>query len=216
VGLHVEYGYLASYRDDPDAVERFQRHLAAVNTVLRAEGLPEHTEPTEIARHTYRCGLDSIAWSWLHCLRRVHALYLQNGDNPQWRPEPASEDYPGPEVHPAVANELWDFRSHLIVHSDESGWYVPIDFKYTLYGDGTTEPPGRILGSSTRLLDELQSIAPWLGIPLGPDGDLDDVGVADLNTIDEDNPWWRERIAWFHLFEATRLSVALGTAVVFA
>jgi hypothetical protein len=31
-----------------------------------------------------------------------------------------------------IAHELWAFRSHLIVHSDMAGWYVPIEFTYPL------------------------------------------------------------------------------------
>jgi hypothetical protein len=215
MGLTVEYGYLFRRRDDHEAVEWFGRDLAAVNAILGAEGLPDHVEPTDLGPHMYRCALDSIAWSWLHCLRRLHALALQHAHDPDWRPDPAADDFPGRETDPAIAEELWSSRSHLIVHSDDTGWYVPIDFRYPLYSNDTDKVPGDILGSSVRLLDELRSIAPWLGIVLDRDGELDDAAVAALNVVDDNAPWWREKYAWFHLFEPTRLSVDLGTAVVF-
>jgi hypothetical protein len=59
-------------------------------------------------------------------------------------------------------------------------------------------------------------VAPWLGIPLTAAGDLDDSAAAALAEVLDDDPWWREKLAWFHLFEATRLSVQLKTAVVFS
>jgi hypothetical protein len=95
------------------------------------------------------------------------------------------------------------------------GWYVPVDFKDMLYDEAATKLPGGILGSSQRLLSELRSLGPWLGIVLDPAGDVDDAGASRLNKATEDDPWFREKMAWFHLFEATRLSVELGTAVVF-
>jgi len=88
---------------------------------------------------------------------------------------------------------------------------VPIDFRDVLYGD----VPGRILGSSPRLLAELRTLAAPLDIPLGPDGSLDDAAAARLNAVTDSDPWWREKFAWLHLFEAARLSVELGTAIVF-
>jgi hypothetical protein len=217
VGLSIDYGHLESRCEDPDGVERFLRDLGEVNAVLRAHGLPEHVEPAWLPPHEYRCALGSIAWSWLHCLRRLHALVLENGAQPDWRPDPAGEDYPDPRhLDPVIDAELSrSMRSHLIVHSDCEGWYVPVDFQYVLYAEPGGSLPGGILGSSQRLLGELCAIAPWLGVALGPTGGLDDAGAARLNETSQADPWYRERMAWFHAYEATRLSVELRTAVVF-
>jgi hypothetical protein len=141
--------------------------------VLRANGLPGHVEePGELPPHEYRCELvGTLAGSWLHCLRRLHALILQNGSDPGWWPDPAPEDCPGrdPLLDRAIDRELTVYiRSHLIVHADAEGWYVPIDFEDMLYDDGAAGLPGGILGSSPRLLAELRSIAPWLGISSTP------------------------------------------------
>jgi hypothetical protein len=206
MGLTASIGFLESVRDDPAGQAWFRRSLAGVNEVLRTEGLPEHVEPTELPPHTYRSELDSIGWDWLHCLRRLHALVLHGVE-----PTPAPENYPGREPDPVIDEELSvHMRSHLIVHSYAEGWYVPIDFRDMLYGD----VPGRILGSSPRLLAELTSLAEPLDIPLASGG-LDDAAAQRLNAVTDADPWWREKYAWLHLFEAARLSVDLGTAIVF-
>jgi hypothetical protein len=217
VGLSIDYGYLASRCEDPDGVDRFRRDLGEVNAVLRANGLPEHVEPAWLPPHEYRCALGSIAWSWLHCLRRLHALVLQKGAEPDWRPDPVGEGYPDPHnLDPFIDAELSRYmRSHLIVHSDCDGWYVPVDVPHVLYADRNVSLPGGILGSSHRLLAELRAIAPWLGVALGPVGELDDAGAARLNETSETDLWYRERMAWIHAYEATRLSVELRTAIVF-
>jgi hypothetical protein len=203
MGLTASIGFLESLRDEPAGQARFLQRLAGVNAVLRAEGLPEHTEPAELPSHTYRSELDSIGWDWLHCLRRLHTLVLRGVE-----PTPAPENYPGRELDPMIDEELSvHMRSHLIVHSDADGWYVPIDFAHLLYGD----VPGRILGSSPRLLAELRSLAEPLDIAL----EVDDAEAARLNAVTDSDPWWREKFAWLHLFEAARLSVELGTAIVF-
>lgn len=107
-------------------------------------------------------------------------------------------------------------RSHLIVHSDAEGFYLPIDFAEPLFDrTDTHQLPGGILGSSQRLLDELRSIAPWLGITLDPSGGLDDAAADRLLRVADGDPWWPEKAIWLHLFEAARLSVELRTAVVF-
>jgi len=106
-------------------------------------------------------------------------------------------------------------RSHLIVHSDREGWYVPVDFPHVLYAARGGSLPGSILSSSQRLLGELRAIAPWLGVALGPAGELDDARAARLNETSQADPWYRERMAWIHAYEATRLSAELCTAVVF-
>jgi len=207
MGLTASIGLLDSMRGNPDALASFRTRFTAVNDVLRAAGLPEHEEPAELPPHVYRSELDSIGWDWLHCLRRLHALVLQGIE-----PTPPPEDYPPRELDPVLDLELSVHqRSHLIVHSDAQGWYVPIDFRDVLYGD----VPGRILGSSPRLLAELRTLAAPLDIPLGPDGSLDDAAAARLNAVTDSDPWWREKFAWLHLFEAARLSVELSTAVLY-
>ena len=205
MGLTASIGFLDSMRGDPDAQASLRERFIAVNDVLRAAGLPEHEEPAELPPYPYRSELDSIGWDWLHCLRRLHALVLQGIE-----PTPAPEDYPPRELDPLLDRELTVYqRSHLIVHSDAQGWYVPIDFPDVLYGD----VPGRIMGSSQRLLAELRTLAGPLEIALRPDGSLDDATVARLNAVTDSDPWWREKFAWLHLFEAAWLSVDLGTAI---
>jgi hypothetical protein len=215
VGLTAEYGYLSYRRDNDEAVERFRGDLAAVHAILAAEGLRRtlrrlRSDPTPTAVPSTRSpGHGCTAFGG--CI----LLVLQHEQDTDWLPDPAGEDFPDRETDPAIAEELWWSRSHLIVHSDEKGWYVPIDFRYPLYGNDTDKVPGGILGSSVRLLDELRSIAPSLRITLDRGGGLDDAAASSLNAVDDNDPWWREKCAWFHLFEPARLSIELGTAVVF-
>jgi hypothetical protein len=124
MGLTASIGLLDSMRGNPDALASFRTRFTAVNDVLRAAGLPAHEEPAELPPHVYQSELDSIGWDWLHCLRRLHALVLQGIE-----PTPPPEDYPPRELDPVLDLELSVHqRSHLIVHSDAQGWYVPIDF----------------------------------------------------------------------------------------
>jgi hypothetical protein len=111
----------------------------------------------------------------------------------------------------AIDRELCVFmRSHLIVHADTAGYYVPIDFKDVLY-----DAPGDMLGSSQRLLAELRQLAPYLGIALDAHGNLSDDEAARIAPYDESDPAHREKAAWLLLFECARHSVAMRTLLVF-
>lgn len=208
MGLTVTYGYLEMVREDPEGIEWFQQDLAAVNDALAAEGLPLHVEPSTLPPHHYRFDLGSISWSWLHCLRRIHAHALQSGQ--LVAPAPTPFDDLDDE---AVDCELTVYmRSHLICHSDSEGWYVPLDFADVIYDDRV---PGGMLGSAPRLLGELRLDAALLGIALDASGALSDAEAARVNAIPEDDPYFRETTAWLALFEAARLGCELGTAVLF-
>ena len=101
--------------------------------------------------------------------------------------------------------------SHLLVHSDAEGYYVPIDFGDPIFDD---ELPGSMLGSSQALLRELVDVAPHIGIDL-VDGRPTPECTARLRAIVDSGPVWREQVVWDTLFEAATLSVAHRTLIVF-
>lgn len=217
MSLSVGIGARAELSElDPEGLEWLLEDLAAVNAVLRANDLPEHDEPEQLPPHTDRAALGSFPYSWLHGLRRLYALILHNAGQPGWQPAPMPGDY---EVgsDPLIDEELTIYmRSHLIVHSDAEGFYVPVDFDEPLLDDPDTGAlPGAILGSSQRLLAELRAVAPWLGIALDPSGGLDDDSAGRIDNTPDGDPWQEEKLTWLALFEAARLSTELRTAIVF-
>jgi hypothetical protein len=185
--------------------EQFLDDLAQINHVLAENGLPLHAEPAAPLRARMRADMTSIAYSTLHALRRLQAHALQD---PSWKPTPCSDDY-DPAQDEAIDRELTvHLRSHLILHSDCEGYYVPVDFPDVLYG----APGGDMLGSSQRLLEELQKLAPLVGVTLER-GRLSDGEAQRLNReLGDVDPFWREKAAWLLLFEAARLSVELRTS----
>jgi hypothetical protein len=186
----------------------FLDDLAQINKVLAEAGLPEHVEPETLPEHTFRVEVNHLGTSWLHHLRRLQAHVLQDSS---WTHQPCSDD-DEPWHDEAIDRELTVFiRSHLIVHADTEGYYVPIEFADVLYG----APGGEMLGSSQHLLAELRQLAPFLGIVLDAAGNLSDTEAARIAPYDEDDPAHREKAAWLLLFECARHSVAMRTLLVF-
>ncbi len=120
-----------------------------------------------------------------------------------------------PVADPAVEEELGLLRSHLICHADDEGAYVPLDFEEVLVDDSEEIAGGGLVGSSQRLLAELQAVAPALGIAL-EDGELSDDEAERLaGEIHAETGFWIEKAVWLDLFEAARLSVQHNAAIVF-
>jgi hypothetical protein len=105
-------------------------------------------------------------------------------------------------------------RSHLLCHSDAEGFYFPIDFDDVIFDeDGSL--PGGMLGSTQRLMQELITLAPYLGIKL-QNGELSDSAAARLNEGSEAaGPLWIEKCVWLSIFEAARLSLKHKAAIWF-
>lgn len=76
------------------------------------------------------------------------------------------------------------FPLHLVMHSDADGYYVPLDFARPIevgYMGVNGKPTTTTIGSSIRLLAELDVVAAHLRLPEGldPDGDVFDRVVPD-------------------------------------
>ena len=214
MGLSIEVGYLAEAlaEGDPEWIDGFEATLAAVNRVLSGERLPRHVEPRTAPALASRCSIAGFPYSTLHYLRRAYAHRV--GD-PAWMatPVPSGVD---PAADAEVEAQTEQFESHLLCHSDCEGWYLPIDFPQVVFSSEDDDLPGGMLGSTQRLRAELALVAPALGIALQADGELSDAEAARLDAaVGAEHPLWREFLAWLALWEAARLSLASGCAIVF-
>jgi hypothetical protein len=94
------------------------------------------------------------------------------------------------------------------------GYDVPQDFTDVIVDDSGTIP-GRMIGSSHRLLRELAMVAPALEIVF-ENGELSDAEAKRINEVGASNKGcWIEYIVWIVLFEAARMSIEHNTLIVF-
>ncbi|MFF2556568.1 hypothetical protein ACFVUS_36560 [Nocardia sp. NPDC058058] len=211
MGLAVATHALAyALEHDEEHAESLRAQLAALNTLLTAEGLPSHDEPIVHGAATARDRLGGFPYSFVHYLRRAYARALENPGEPL-TPVAAGEDPTADEVLDRV---MYTFESHLICHSDCEGFYVPADFQEVLFPDAALEIPGGMVGSSAALLRELAYVARYLGITL-VDGELSDAEIAKFANDEDEHPLYRERETWLVLFEQARVSMANHTLITF-
>ena len=209
--LAIAVGFLADMKEnDEEGYEWAQHMLANVNRALSAERLPTWEEP-EAVEVTLRPHADSFPYSFIHFLRRAYVLALAApSDLPPTNGQLTSED------HERMEDESAMLASHLLCHSDAEGVYVPVDLAEPVFASPDSGVPGGgLIGSSQGLLRELRIVAPYLGVTLDPD--LSDAEAARLDALgwDEENPFHREHTVFLALWEAARVSVAEGTAIVF-
>ena len=214
MGLAIETGLLADLTEhDPEGAAWLRQSLANANEVLAEYGLPTHDEPEQLPPPLNRSGLDGFPYSFVHYLRRAYAYSRQD---PNWvaSPFPADADAAEDPLTEEVSSLL---DSHLLCHSDCEGFYLPIPFEEILID---TADEGRVvgglLGSSYQLLQELQFVAPRLGITLD-NGSLPDTEANQINEdVESEAELWIERSVWLAFFEAARLSIEHKTAICFA
>lgn len=206
MGLDVAVAALADLiEQDEEGADWLREDLANVNRVLEANGLPPHEEPEHLVVES-RAGIVGVPYGFLHTLRRAFAHALLQPRRP-FAPLREDED----PTHDPLVQAASTRASHLMYHSDTEGFYVPIDFELVLEDESLT---GAMLGSSPRLLAELISVAPLLGIRLEGET-LPDEEADRINDEPDDAPFFRERTIWLMMFEAARLSLAHSTAIVF-
>jgi len=198
---------------DAEGAQWLRDNLAKVNEVLAENDLPRHEEPERLSPMQSRDDLLSYPYSFLHYLRRVYAHVTRD---PGWEPTPMPEGENAAE-DPVVDEETYMMSSHLLCHSDCEGFYLPIDFHDVIIDETDQDRIlGGLLGSSYRLMEELVSVAPKLGITL-EGGRLSDAEAVNINEIGEnEGPMWIEKTVWLSLFEAARLSIEHKTAICFS
>ena len=212
MGLAIATGVLADLlHSDAEGATELREQLAVVNRVLADNGLPTHTEPTELPPAVRRDPISSFPYSFLHHLRRA---YAHAAADPLWRASPFPPDA-DPTEDPVLEAKGEMFDSHLLSHSDAEGYYVPVDFEDVLL-DEQGELAGGLLGSSQALQRELAQVASALGIQLAG-GSLSDAQVTAIEQrLDREDGLRIELMVWLCLFEACNESIAHRTAICFS
>jgi hypothetical protein len=211
MGLAVCIGNLAEcIKDDEEWADDVREELQRVNALLEANGIEPFDEPEELPELQSRCPINGYPYSFLHYLRRVAAI---RANEPDFVAQPLEK---GMEPDsPWIEVEAQKNLNHLICHSDAEGYYVPRAFKPVLI-DESGEIPGAYVGSSYTLHDELVAVAPALKISLSGKELSDSEAQRISELIESESALWIEHLVWLDLFEASRLSIQHGTAIVFS
>jgi hypothetical protein len=214
VGLTVNVGVLArAVKHDPEGAALLRNSFASINEYLTVFRLPQHHEPEQLPRLQSRARITGYPNSYIHNLRRIYAKAIKS---PHWKPAPVPTGQDAAMDAVFRSSNLGISRAHLVCHSDVEGVYVPLDFNFVISGGPNHRPPGGPIGSSMKLMQELASIAPRLGIGMN-NLSLSDAEAERLNeeAAGQTDPLWIERMVWLSLFEAARLSIEYKTAVCF-
>ncbi|SRR5579885_3097346 len=140
----------------------------------------------------------------LHLLRSYAACVAVHGSAP---------DESEPSVIGHELNQMYEGRLspqpffHLIIHSEEKGFYIPVDFKmpFSFEAPGLNGTWTCDLGSSQALLRELDELNKFLQMP----GDLGELcGSARVEQEIEGDPFHAEKWVWAVLHWLARESVA--------
>jgi hypothetical protein len=207
MGLAVSVFALADLlKHDPEGAAWLRGQLERVNAVLEAEGLGTVLEPETRPANLERHAAGSVPYGFLQRLRRAYTRARRG------LPVTPVEGKLSPEDEDIVMDEGTLFDSHVLCHSDAEGFYVPLVFSHPIFSDAV---PGGMLGSSQALLRELLFVAPALGVALDANGAPTLEALNGLSDVPEDDPFLRERVVWFALFEAAIISVQHGTVIVF-
>jgi hypothetical protein len=213
MGLTITVGALSEVLQNNDAREAawLREVFFGINEVLKEAGLSEHEEPETIAPHrglTFaRC-----AYSSLNYFRCLYAFMLSNpGRSPG-----AALTWGDRTEQPVLRNWTPPLSSHLLHHSDCEGFYLPIEFDEVLFDTKNLgRIPGGVLGSSFRLIEELVSIAPQVGIII-ENGNLSDREVEKIcQEREAESEFSNVKAVWLSLFEAARLSIESKSAILF-
>lgn len=217
MSLFVSVGIITDVAHDEEGVAAFQASLDGLSAGLADKGLtwrePDGSSAVEMRPH-----VGGFPYSCLHYLRRVYAL-VDNGE--PVTPARGEEDLARDRHWIEESTEM--VESHLLSHSDHAGYYVPVDFgDHPVFLSGV-EGDGMV-GSSQRLLSELCWCAPALGIRLDTaassagadtDDELSDAEAARLFALPPEADFATESMVWLTLYEACRVSIASGHAIVF-
>ena len=188
-------GIRASYNDEYQVAAA--SHIAAINAALRENGLPGYADPPD-PPDVYDGGLfgrSALDHHGARCLADLGARAARHGR--------------APHLGLLAANP---YRVAFIPIA--FGQPLPTDYSEALFG----EQVDIWFGSAPRLVAELTTIAPILGIPL-EDGLLADAVARKINDFaalyegDDCSLAEDERTAWLVLYEGARLAVQHGVAL---
>jgi hypothetical protein len=214
VGLAVNVGVLAyAVKHDPESAAWLRSSFVSINRHLALFRLPQHHEPEQLPHLQSRAKVTGYPNSCIHHLRRVYGKAIKS---PHWEPAPVPAGQDAALDPVFRSSNLRISRAHLVCHSDVEGFYVPLDFNFVISGGPNDRPPGGPIGPSMKLMQELASVAPRLGIGMN-NLSLGDAEAGRLNqeALGQIDPLWIEKMVWLSLFEAARLSIEYKTAVCF-
>lgn len=209
MGLSITSGILADFiNDEPEGYEAYKAEFDQVNKLLELNGYKPHLEPNELGVDPLHVG--GFPYSFLHYLRRFFAYHMNDKN---WTPIPFDENL-DPAADTIVEEESSMFYSHLLVHSDCAGYYIPIDLKDVIFDTDEYPVTGAMIGSSYGLLTDLKSVAKKLGVELNEKLEVQNKETL-YKTIDNQGDFWIEKIVWLTLYEAANYSIKNKTAIVF-
>jgi hypothetical protein len=204
MGLAIGVGVLGDFMvHDEEGAEWLRKRIRRMNEVLVENGLAEHNEPSEYLGFSRR-SVTSYPYSFLHYLRRAYACVVEGKELRVGEMTDADSDF----VQDVAITGM---DSHLLSHSDAEGFYVPQSFHYPICDDRV---PGSFLCSLPKLIEELERVAPTLGIHL-ENGRLLPAEEDELARVEDADPIFREKIVWFSLYEAAHICMKHGTLLVF-
>ena len=207
MGLGVSVGAGSVAPGDSEALEYYRGGLDRLSAALAERGIT-WCEPTTRAPYMRR-HVGGFPYSYLPYLRRAFALLGHDAPvTPTGSAGVTARD------DSLIQTEMSMMSSHLLCHADNAGYYVPADFSEPLFLSGNLYGGG-LVGSSQGLMDELRRLAPALGIALTDDGELTDDEAARVGRIPDEADFAIESVVWLALFEACRVSIASGHAVIF-
>ena len=239
MGLGITVGLLADLLlNDPDQAHEARQPFALLAQAMAGAGLPPHVEPETCEVW----GADGYGYTGLHALREVAGLV--------WRalPVPTDQILTGeatphadalfatavaacaPDKHQSLLSRILGEKpparpslppfSHLLLHSDADGFYVPVDFAQPLIP--LPPPPDSEslwpLGSVQRLAAELDALGRALDLP----ADLPDPDDVLETWFEAKTPvtalWQAQPIATHSLIilrQACTQSLRTGAAIAF-
>jgi hypothetical protein len=215
VSLCVQVAYAAQMKEcDEEGYAAHTKEYAALQKHIRGKGVLGYTEP-----------LDGPYW-WAQLVPSNGVAYLQRCAWRLWNDEPlpppcAVDDDVLDEMAEDLVlqlggtNEKGQSFEHLCFHPVDRGFWVPVDFESVVLVD---KRYGGCLGSSVRLLKELEALAAALKLNLTTDHNDKAVWAA------RDNPggrakWQKYGIESFNclrMYRACQKSLELGAAVRFS
>lgn len=227
MALNLTVGILArAQRYSPDRLSYYGEQFTAINTALQEHGLPEHQEPEELEEWS----LEIFGHSGLQTLRRIAAhLWAGNGV-----PEPAKRgaagvpDASGDPVLAAYYDEVQKWLrdgaarhrmayEHLILHSDDRGYYLPRRFAQVVFTPPSLNVAGTMIGSAPVLMDECRQLLGALAAP--PDLDPQGAELREAVSNPGRGEGWRrygiEVESCLNLLAACQRSLGTGAALVF-
>ncbi|MFE4362042.1 hypothetical protein [Kitasatospora sp. NPDC056800] len=214
MGLSISVGLLYDQaRNDAEGLDHHRSAFARLGRALVEEGIgwhePEITDPPRA--RTFSGG---FPYGYLTQLRRI--LVLVNLGEPVTSALEVSGRQFDRDCE-KIQDETSRLASHLLCHSDSSGYYVPVEFEDPLFlpDEAAVEGAG-IVGSSLRLLAELSDLAPSIGINLDDESVPSGSGEAwEARDLAVDGPFATERFTWYQLYRACLASIEGGHAIVF-